>query len=83
MLEASAIICEISDNGIGRKKATEFSKKYRKNHVSTGIPNIENRLKLLQITHKLDIHFEISDLYDDEKNASGTGVIISIKNKKA
>lgn len=60
----------IKDNGIGRKKSEELNK-IRKDHNSTGISNIQDRIYLLNQVSENQISFEIIDLYEDGK-AAGT-----------
>jgi ligand-binding sensor domain-containing protein len=78
--EGGWLVCDITDNGIGREKAEEWKKNSEEFHQSKGI----------EITRKRLIDFngddlvspiEFFDLYDDKKNPSGTRVTISIKRK--
>lgn len=74
------LICDISDNGIGRAKAMEY-----KNNSA-----ILHESKALDITMKRLTDFnndtsvppiEFFDLYDGEKKPSGTRVVVRIKRK--
>jgi len=74
------LLCDITDNGIGRKKAQEWKSHSTALHLS----------KAIDITRKRLIDFneddsvspiEFLDLYDSENNASGTMVIVRIKRK--
>lgn len=65
----------ISDNGIGRKKATEL--RNSRHYISAGMMLTENRLKMLREIYA-DLSFEVKviDLYDASGSASGTTVEI-------
>lgn len=74
------LICNIEDNGIGRINASEIAKK-RKNHTSTGLKNIEERLELINTITNSETTVEIIDLYDNQHKAQGTKVVIKIPYK--
>ncbi|MCB2221697.1 MAG: histidine kinase [Bacteroidetes bacterium] len=63
----------ITDDGIGRKKAGEISKR-RKHHQPTGMKNVEERLSLLNKLNKTNMQVNVIDLYNDHNEASGTRV---------
>ncbi|HEY5367687.1 MAG TPA: hypothetical protein VIJ75_01745 [Hanamia sp.] len=74
------LICNITDNGIGREKAMELKSLSLLSHQS----------KAIEITRKRLIDFnednsvspiEFIDLYDSENNACGTHVTLRIKRK--
>ena len=68
------IICEITDNGVGRVKSAEF-KNSLKQHKSKGLEITKERLiRLSHGTIKEPIAFV--DLYNDKGEAQGTKVII-------
>jgi len=69
----SELICWIEDNGIGRQKSLEISKK-RLNHNSTGLKNIEERINLINKLTNSKILIEIIDLFDSQNQASGTKI---------
>ena len=77
-LQDSMLICEVTDDGIGRKKAMEIKAKTNAKHKSTGILVTQKRLEQLQKIAGMYAGFEITDLYDDQKNSTGTKVTISI-----
>lgn len=66
----------ITDNGIGRAKSEEIKTANQKKNTSTGLKNIENRLKIINQIHRLAIKVNISDL--NPSNGEGTRVIIQI-----
>lgn len=76
-LKNSTLICEVTDDGIGRQKAAGIKAKYNVNHKSTAIHVTRKRLEQLQIASGAHAGFEIIDLVQDG-NAQGTKVVISI-----
>lgn len=64
----------VQDNGVGREKSAKL-KTNQISHKSYGMEITRERLKMLD----LDNSIEIEDLYDTEKNALGTKVIITLK----
>ena len=74
------LVCDITDNGIGRVKAEELKKNSRLIHQSKAIDITRKRL----IDFNEDDLFppiEFFDLYDDKKNSIGTSVTVRIKRK--
>jgi hypothetical protein len=67
----------VSDNGIGRKKSMELKTKNQKLQNSTGLQNIENRIKIMNELFKTNIKVTLGDAHPDAKN-SGTRVEIFI-----
>ena len=74
----SLLKCIIEDNGIGRKKAKELKSKTAVTRKSLGMELTENRLNLLNKHAELHASTDIIDLQDDNGNASGTKVILTI-----
>lgn len=70
----------IKDNGIGRKMSQELKTKNQQQVHSTGLKNIENRLKIINEVHGLGIQIDIADL--DMESESGTVVSILIPMQK-
>jgi LytS/YehU family sensor histidine kinase len=66
----------IEDNGIGRKKSEELKTKNQKEHVSTGLRNIENRIKIINALYSDKIGITIEDL--DKISETGTRATIRI-----
>ena len=75
-LEGTELLCQIIDNGIGRKKAGQIKSKSaaRKSH---GINITQSRLKQIRKKYSL----EIEDLYTDSGEAAGTKVCLQIPYK--
>ncbi|MCP4439412.1 MAG: hypothetical protein GY810_10770 [Aureispira sp.] len=72
------LICTILDNGIGRKASMEINKRKPKNHKSFAMSANQKRLELLNHARTHVIGIEIKDLYDENKVAAGTEVILNI-----
>lgn len=79
----NAIICEVADNGIGRKKALELKQRKDKTYKPFSTKAIEDRLGLLNYGREKHIGITIEDLHESEMNIpSGTKVIIMIPIEK-
>jgi LytS/YehU family sensor histidine kinase len=70
--------CTISDNGIGRKKASETNAQKTDYHKSTALNVAQERLANLN-QNKTFVPFEIIDLVDEFNQPSGTKVVIRIQ----
>jgi ligand-binding sensor domain-containing protein len=77
-IDHSTLICEVTDNGIGRKKAAEIKAKYNVGHKSTAMSVTQKRLEQLQSMSGEPAGFEIKDLTNGEGLVMGTKVIIKI-----
>lgn len=76
-LKDDILICEIIDNGVGRKRSEEIKARNAHTHQSFATQATENRMDLLNSFNDKKYSFIIVDLYEDEKSL-GTKVIISI-----
>lgn len=76
----SILECRITDNGIGREKATEMNMQRDQHHKSTALIVTQERLDILNADPEFR-SLEISDLTDTEGKASGTRVILRVKQK--
>ncbi len=74
----NSLICTITDNGIGREKASQLKKESMETyHESTSLKVTEERLEQLNNTHEQgSIHIE--DMKDVNGNACGTKIILRI-----
>ena len=70
------IIVTIEDDGIGRKKSQELKTENQKTLQSTGIKNIDSRLKIIGDIYKTKLDVVIEDA--DKVNQSGTKVTVKI-----
>lgn len=74
--ENNIIICEVIDNGIGRKASEEINK--RKRHKSFATEAIKKRFEILKTYYTLDLGYTYHDLYDENNQPAGTKVTIRI-----
>jgi hypothetical protein len=74
------LLCTISDNGVGRKKATEIKDRAMKQHQSFATEATAKRLEILNNRYGSErIGFEIQDLHsEDKKHPLGTKVLLHI-----
>lgn len=68
----------ITDNGIGREKSASLKNNSSTDHQSSGMRLTKERLDILNKNNQLEITSKIIDLYDENKEACGTQVIINI-----
>lgn len=68
----------ISDNGIGRKAATEFAKSRKQTHQSFALAAYQKRIDLLNFGKERKIELEIIDRMNDHQMPEGTSVIIHV-----
>jgi LytS/YehU family sensor histidine kinase len=66
------LVVEIQDDGIGRKKSAELKTANQKKHNSTGLRNIQERLKILNRVYKANYKVQIDDLPE------GKGTIVRV-----
>ncbi len=75
------LICEIIDNGVGRKKALEIKNRHRANQESFAVNAIKRRFNILKDHFKGELGFEMEDLGSEDK-VEGTKVTLRIPIKK-
>lgn len=69
------LVCMIEDNGVGLERSRELNAG-RKNHKSTGLQNVQERIHLLNQLYKQDIRLEITDLASPGNQTTGTRVLL-------
>lgn len=73
------LICTITDNGIGRERAAEIRRTMPlKKHRSMGMKITEDRLRILNDANNSKLSVNITDLKDEQGNATGTMVEIFV-----
>jgi tetratricopeptide (TPR) repeat protein len=77
-MDNKALICRITDNGIGRQKAAEIRSKSAEEKKSLGLNITTERLALLNQEKELSTSYEIVDLKDEKGKAAGTSVKLKI-----
>jgi hypothetical protein len=75
-IDKSNILCEIEDNGVGRKKAAEYKSKDQIRHKSKGTEIVKQRIGLLNLKARQKITCETIDL--EEKNPDQTGTLVRL-----
>ncbi len=75
--QADFLLAEITDNGIGRKKAAEIKSKHAKAAASKGLDITKRRLSILNNENIEPVAIE--DLYDLALNPLGTKVTVRIR----
>jgi sensor histidine kinase YesM len=80
--EKNILNCTITDNGIGRKKASELKGKTEEKQKSMGIQITKQRLALLNHDLNDDKFYAVDDLVDENGNALGTRVTLKIRYKE-
>ncbi|MCD6355231.1 MAG: ATP-binding protein [Prolixibacteraceae bacterium] len=64
----------ISDNGIGREKAKQYSLM----STGKGLKIVNEALKLHFQLKKVKINYNVSDIYDEQQNVAGTRIEITV-----
>ena len=72
-----AVIYDVKDNGVGRKRSAELKSLYRKQHKSKGMELLNDRFKLLREEFGSEIKTEILDVADNGE-VKGTQVVITV-----
>jgi CheY-like chemotaxis protein len=80
-LDNNMLICYITDNGIGRKKAEALKSKSAEKQKSMGMQITADRLALLNKDVE-QTTFSVEDLVDAEGRAAGTKVTLKIRYKE-
>jgi LytS/YehU family sensor histidine kinase len=76
--ERSNLICTVTDNGIGRKKAAEFKSMSASEHKSMGMSITAGRIALLDQQKQAESSVQITDLVFPDGSPGGTEVVIKI-----
>jgi tetratricopeptide (TPR) repeat protein len=82
-MKGQVMVCMITDNGIGRKRAAEIKKQAGDNQISFGHKLTTERLALFNNSKNASGSFVIEDIKDAEGNVTGTRVLLQIKNETA
>lgn len=72
------LVVTIEDNGVGRAKAKEYQAGQTVMRKSHGMQITSDRINILNKLNNSNALVEIIDLFDDERNAAGTKVIITL-----
>jgi signal transduction histidine kinase len=80
-LQNGQLQCIISDNGVGRAKASELKSKSGEKQKSFGLKITTERLALFNNENIVRTFYNIEDLIDEVGNVEGTEVTLLIKHK--
>lgn len=72
------LVCEIKDNGVGRKAAQEIANQKVKSHRSFGLEATRSRLNIYSKLKSVRTEFEVLDLEDSVGKPKGTLVRLSV-----
>ena len=73
------LLCIISDNGIGRKRAAELKEKKVTNHKrSMGMQITQDRIEIINKLYNLNTSVHIYDMQNEKGEATGTRVELTI-----
>ncbi|HEY1056144.1 MAG TPA: two-component regulator propeller domain-containing protein [Emticicia sp.] len=75
------LICEIEDNGIGRKAAANIQQAH-KEHISKGTSLIKNRLELMKLEENYTLNIQTIDLENEQGEGIGTKVVMVLPVKE-
>ena len=76
--ETDMLCCKITDDGIGRKKATELKSKSASTHKSMGMQITADRIAMLKEENLSETQIKITDLVLPDGSAGGTEVLLKI-----
>lgn len=78
-LRGDMLVCQVTDNGIGREKARQIRQlSNKKDHKSMGMRITQDRLEIINRLQGSNLSLAITDLFDDNGNPAGTRVEIFI-----
>jgi hypothetical protein len=72
------LYCQITDDGVGRKRAGELKSKSASKNKSLGMQITAHRLELINALNDKATTVEIKDLVDSSGEACGTRVLLKI-----
>jgi two-component system, LytTR family, sensor kinase len=75
-----SIVCVVTDNGIGRRKAGEIknARSLGPNHESKGMQLVKDKIDVLKQQFKSEISIEIYDITDMNAEVVGTKVVLQL-----
>jgi tetratricopeptide (TPR) repeat protein len=76
--EDKTLFCQITDDGVGRKRAAELKSKSASKNKSLGMKITEHRLELINALNDKATTVEVTDLVDSSGEACGTSVLLKI-----
>ena len=76
--ENNTLFCQITDDGVGRKRASELKSKSASKNKSLGMKITAHRLELINAINDKATTVEVTDLVDSSGEACGTSVLLRI-----
>jgi sensor histidine kinase YesM len=76
--QQDALLCKITDNGVGRQKAAELKSKSAATHKSMGMRITADRIAMLKQKKPIDSYITINDLILPDGKAGGTEVTLKL-----
>lgn len=77
--ENDMISCVVEDDGVGRDKAMQLKSSLpREKHEFLGVKLTHDRINIINSIKKSKAYITITDLYDEDKNPSGTRVEVKL-----
>lgn len=76
--ENDVLHVEITDNGVGRQKATAYKSKSATKNKSLGMKITADRIELINQLYMIDTNVEVIDLADRDGAPTGTKVVLNI-----
>lgn len=76
VLRKRSLVCTITDNGIGRKKAMEIKDRKGRAHNSVGMKVTQGRIDLIRKINNKEAKVTVTDLEDE--SGQGTGTVVTI-----
>lgn len=80
-LKNKALICAVTDNGVGRMKAEELKGDINIEYQSKGMQLTSKRIDSINLTKEQEIEVRVIDLYNQENQPCGTQVELKILQK--
>ena len=80
LINEQSLVCEITDNGIGRKRASEIKefKSLEIKHQSKGMQLVKDKIDVLKQQFKSEIFIELSDVINNNGEICGTKVLLQL-----
>ena len=79
ILRGEYIMYTIEDNGVGRKKSSDYNALNKPNHTSLGLEITQQRLIIFNEQHQANSMLNMEDLFDKNEEPCGTRAIVKIK----
>ncbi|MCW3463552.1 tetratricopeptide repeat-containing sensor histidine kinase [Chitinophaga nivalis] len=78
VLKKRSLVCTVTDNGIGRKKAMAIKERKGRVHTSVGMKVTEGRIDLIRKINNKEANVQVQDLEDEAGQPLGTSVVITL-----